>query len=89
MAIANAVGSNIFDILVGLGLPWLLALVLLKEKIFIGTEDLWTSALLLGVTVVLLFVFLFTGKLLSRKEGWVLVAAYGAFIVWTVFGGGL
>lgn len=89
MAIANAVGSNIFDILVGLGLPWLLALVLLKEKIFIGTEDLWTSALLLGVTVVLLFVFLFTGKLLSRKEGWVLVAAYGAFVAWTVFGGGM
>ena len=89
MAIANAVGSNIFDILVGLGLPWLLALVLLKEKIFIGTEDLWSSALILGFTVVLLFVFLFTGKLLSRKEGWVLVAAYGAFIAWTVFGGGL
>ncbi len=89
MAIANAVGSNIFDILVGLGLPWLLALVLLKEKIFIGTEDLWSSALILGFTVVLLFVFLFTGKLLSRKEGWVLVATYGAFIAWTLLGGGL
>ena len=89
MAIANAVGSNIFDILVGLGLPWLLALVVLKEKVFIGTEALWTSALVLGATVVLLFLFLFTGKLLSRKEGWVLVAAYGLFVAWTVFGGGL
>ncbi|MEZ4768116.1 MAG: calcium/sodium antiporter [Caldilineales bacterium] len=89
MAVANAVGSNIFDILVGLGLPWLLALVLLKEKVFIGTEDLWASAVILGLTVVLLFVFLFTGKLLSRREGWVLAGAYGVFVVWTVLGGGL
>ena len=29
MAVANAIGSNIFDILVGLGLPWLVALTLL------------------------------------------------------------
>ena len=82
MAIANAVGSNIFDILIGLGLPWLLALVFLGDTITIGTEGLWTSALVLLGTVVLLFVFLTTNRKLSRWEGWILVAAYAVYVVW-------
>ena len=31
MAIANAVGSNVFDILLGLGLPWFLASVAINS----------------------------------------------------------
>jgi len=82
MAVANAVGSNIFDILIGLGLPWLLALVFLGDTITIGTKGLWTSALVLLGTVVLLFVFLTTNRKLSRWEGWILVAAYAVYVVW-------
>jgi len=82
MAIANAVGSNIFDILVGLGLPWLLALLFLGDTITIGTEGLWTSALVLLGTVVLLFVFLTTNRKLSRWEGWILIGAYVVYVLW-------
>jgi K+-dependent Na+/Ca+ exchanger-like protein len=82
MAVANAIGSNIFDILIGLGLPWLLALVFLGDTIVIGTDDLWASALVLLGTVVLLFVFLTTNRKLSRWEGWILVAAYVVYVVW-------
>jgi K+-dependent Na+/Ca+ exchanger-like protein len=82
MAISNAVGSNIFDILVGLGLPWLLALLFLGDRITIGTEGLWTSALVLLGTVVLLFVFLTTNRRLSRREGWILVGVYVAYVAW-------
>ncbi len=82
MAVANAVGSNIFDILVGLGLPWLLALVFLGDTISIGTEGLWTSGLVLLGTVVLLFVFLTTNRKLSRWEGWILVGTYAVYVIW-------
>lgn len=82
MAVANAVGSNIFDILVGLGLPWLLALVFLGDTIVIDTEGLWTSGLVLLGTVILLFVFLTTNRKLSRWEGWILVAAYVVYVIW-------
>ena len=85
MAISNAVGSNIFDILVGLGLPWLLALLFLGDRITIGTEGLWTSALVLLGTVLLLFVFLTTKRRLSRWEGWILVGAYVAYVIWVLF----
>ncbi len=87
MAIANAIGSNIFDILVGLGLPWLIAATVLgMQVVHVGVEDLWTSTIVLLSTVVLLFVFLTTGRVLSRKEGWVLVASYVAFAIWILVG---
>ena len=34
MAVANAVGSNVFDIWLGLGLPWLLLFVVANTKLF-------------------------------------------------------
>lgn len=83
MAVANAIGSNIFDILVGLGLPWLLALALLGDTITIATDDLWTSGIILLATVLLLLFFLITKRKLSRWEGWLLVAVYVAYVIWT------
>ncbi len=85
MAISNAIGSNIFDILVGLGLPWLVALMFLgKQVINVGTEDLFLSVFILMATVVILFIFLFTGRVLSKKEGWCLIGLYVAYVTWTV-----
>jgi Ca2+/Na+ antiporter len=83
MAVANAVGSNIFDILVGLGLPWLIAIFALGNEVHVGTGNLWLSTIILLGTVVLLFVFLSTGRLLSRIEGWALIAVYTLFVLWT------
>ncbi len=87
MAVANAVGSNIFDILIGLGLPWLIAIVALGQTVHIDTGNIMGSTIALLSTVVLLFMFLSTGRILSRKEGWVLLAAYGVFVIWVVFSG--
>ncbi|MCB0035098.1 MAG: calcium/sodium antiporter [Anaerolineales bacterium] len=87
MAIANAVGSNIFDILIGLGLPWIIAIIALGETVIVGTGDLWSSAIILLGTVVLLFIFLTTKYTLSRLEGWILVSCYGAYVLWAWFGG--
>jgi K+-dependent Na+/Ca+ exchanger-like protein len=85
MAVANAVGSNVFDILVGLGLPWLLLLIVKGGTIEVGTADLFTSTLLLLGTVILLFVFLTTGHRLSRLEGGVLIFVYLIYVLWVWF----
>lgn len=90
MAIANAVGSNIFDILVGLGLPWLLimsfkyfGLIAGSPIVLVGTKDLWASTLVLLGSVVVLLGFMWTGNRLTRKEGFALIVLYGAYVVWT------
>ncbi|MCP4687484.1 MAG: calcium/sodium antiporter [Desulfobacterales bacterium] len=88
MAVANAIGSNIFDILIGLGLPWMIALLFLgKSVVHVGAEGLMVSVFILVSTVVILFVFLFTDRLLSKKEGWCLLALYIAYVVYTVIVG--
>jgi K+-dependent Na+/Ca+ exchanger-like protein len=82
MAISNAVGSNIFNILVGLGLPWLIALSM-GRMVQVATDDLWLSTIILLGTVLILFIFLTTNRTLSRLEGWILLAIYVAYAVWT------
>jgi K+-dependent Na+/Ca+ exchanger-like protein len=86
MAIANAVGSNIFDILVGLGLPWLLAMAMGSKTVHIDTAGLMPSAFLLFGTVILLFVFLLTKLKLSRWEGWALLGIYAAYVAYIWLG---
>ncbi len=87
MAVANAIGSNIFDVLVGLGLPWLVALTLVgRPFVAVGTHDLFLSVLILMGTVALLFFFLYTDRLLSRKEGIALLGCYGLYAGWTLIG---
>lgn len=88
MAVANAVGSNIFDILIGLGIPWIIAMTILGNEIHVGTDGLWTSTIILAATVILLFVFSLTKRTLSRTEGWILLLAYVAYVIWALVTGG-
>ncbi len=88
MAVANAVGSNTFDLLVGLALPWTIALSLLGlSGISVGTGDLWTSIGILVATTLILAVFLISKRELSRREGWVLLLIYAVFVVYTLTSG--
>jgi K+-dependent Na+/Ca+ exchanger-like protein len=83
MAVSNAVGSNIFDITIGLGVPWVLVLLFSGGAIDVGTGDLMSSTFVLLGTVVVLFLFLSTGQRLSRWEGGILVVLYVIYVIWT------
>lgn len=84
MAIANAVGSNIFDILICLGLPWLIAILFLGRPVIeVGTSDLLLSTFVLAGTVLVLFIFMYTDRILSKREGWILLALYVAYVILT------
>ncbi|MBV7338831.1 calcium/sodium antiporter [Chloroflexi bacterium TSY] len=87
MAVANAIGSNIFDILIGLGLPWLIAMLVQGKVVHVATQSLWLSTLILLVTVIVLFVFLTTERLLTRREGWALLSVYSVYGVWILLAG--
>ena len=88
MAVANAVGSNTFDLLIGLALPWTVALAFQGlSGINVGTDDLWISIGILVATTLILFVFLETKRDLSRREGWVLLLLYAVFVIYTLVSG--
>jgi K+-dependent Na+/Ca+ exchanger-like protein len=86
MAVANAIGSDIFDVFIGLGVPWLIALLVLRpgEDIIVGTDGLWMSIFLLVGTVLVLYVFLSTQRTLTRREGVILLLLYAAYIIYTI-----
>jgi sodium/potassium/calcium exchanger 3 len=87
MAIANALGSNIFDILLGLGLPWCIQCLRSGEDIVF--ENVFDT---LKVDLVLLYSVLciFVGSLalnrwrLNRKIGCVLCMFYGCFAIFVI-----
>lgn len=83
VAVGNILGSNIFNLLGILGLSALLQPLPVHERIL--QFDQWV---MLG-TALLLFVFLYTGRRLSRLEGSLLLAGYIVYLglSFTVFGG--
>jgi len=86
MAVANAVGSDIFDVLVGLGVPWLIGLTILAHgTVVVDTTGLTTSIFLLLFTTGLLYLFLYTDRKLTRFEGVLLLIAYAAYVGYAVF----
>ena len=83
MAVSNAIGSNIFDILVGLGIPFILMIVFNGGTVDIKTIDLIPSTALLLLSVVLMLMLLFLNKWnIGKKFGATLILLYIAFIIW-------
>lgn len=78
MAVTNALGSNVFDILFCLGFPWTIALLFQgKDTIPVATENLTNSVLLLFATVIAVMAVLIARKWeIGRKSGIVLIGLY-------------
>lgn len=84
MAVSNAVGSNVFDILLCLGLPWFLQTVVVEpgSKIPVRSRGLTYSTMTLLLTVVfLLLATHLNGWKLSKRYGSVLLAWYALFMI--------
>jgi len=86
MAVANALGSNVFDILVGLGVPWTIRCAMRGPVKFGNKTDtlLWDVLILAGI------LFLFVGSLvinswhLSRRIGLAFLFFYVLFVIYNV-----
>lgn len=84
MAVSNAVGSNIFDVLFGLGAPWLVFLLINGGSIPVSTNNLDASVLLLFASVIaLLFMLAVRNWKLSHKSGILLIVTYGLYVAYT------
>ncbi len=80
MAVSNAIGSNIFDILVGLGLPFIIVMSLSGGVIQAG-GDLMSSTFILSGSVILLIILLVSLKWrIGKFTGFVLLAAYVFYV---------
>ena len=83
MAVSNSIGSNVFDILMCLGLPWLLSSAIIEEEghIPIRSGGIIYSALILLSTIVFLVVAINVAKWnLTKPFGGICMVAYAAVI---------
>ena len=95
MAIANAVGSNVFDILLGLGFPWFL-----RGLVMMNTETICDDffpvrkcgieinvAILFSTVGMFFLVLIFYKWKMNNKLGITFLIIYVLYIIWTLITG--
>mmetsp|Transcript_13247 Transcript_13247/g.30123 ORF Transcript_13247/g.30123 Transcript_13247/m.30123 type:complete len:856 (+) Transcript_13247:238-2805(+) len=83
MAVSSSIGSNIFDILVGLPLPWLVFSVwpYTPDKVIISAEGIWISIfILIGMLVAIIVIVHCQGWKMTRALGGMMFLLYFAFL---------
>lgn len=85
MAVSNAVGSNIFDILIGLGLPWLLYIIFSKTDVVTSNDKLITSVTLLFGSIVFIWISLVIKRWkVGPGVGYMLILIYLLYLIWEI-----
>jgi len=84
MAVSSSIGSNIFDILVGLPLPWLVFLLWpsTPNVVTIQTQGIWQSIfILIGMLVAIIAIVHCQGWKMTKTLGGLMFLLYFAFLV--------
>lgn len=83
MAVTNAIASNIFDVLIGMGIPFILMIIMYSgSRISIKTDELISSTGLLLVSIIGMLVLLIVNRWnIGKRMGVSLILFYLAFLV--------
>ncbi|MFV0554669.1 MAG: calcium/sodium antiporter [Mangrovibacterium sp.] len=85
MAISNALGSNIFDILVGLGLPFLIYILTHGENVLAEGEGmLRSSVILFGSLIIFLLTIIINKWRMTKMAGAFFLFLYAAYILYEI-----
>ncbi|CAL8264266.1 unnamed protein product [Lota lota] len=87
MAVSNSIGSNIFDVLLGLGFPWALRTLIVNygSVVYINSKGLVYSVILLLASVVLTVLSVHLNHWrLDRRLGLSLLLLYAIFLLCSV-----
>lgn len=88
MAVSNAIGSNVFDILLGLGFPWFLGHLINGKQTQITTEPVTTVIvpilILFAVLILLVILLVLVRWRLRPLVGYILFAMYGLFVAYAL-----
>ncbi|XP_060134141.1 sodium/potassium/calcium exchanger 3 isoform X3 [Zootoca vivipara] len=87
MAVSNSIGSNVFDILIGLGLPWSLQTLAVNYGSYIHLNSrglIYSVGLLLASVFVTVFGVHLNKWKLDKKLGCVCLLLYGIFLCFSI-----
>lgn len=86
MAVANALGSNIFDVCFALGFPWLLhSMVFPEQTIVVSRRDLVVPVVLQVIMGLILLALLYVDKwFLTKRAGVIMLMLYVCFLIFEI-----
>lgn len=87
MAVSHTVGSNVFDILLCLGIPWLIKTTVWEydSSVVINSHGLLISCFfILGSIAVTLIIIHYYKWTLNKKVGWIYMFFYFLFLIISV-----
>ncbi|CDQ71529.1 unnamed protein product [Oncorhynchus mykiss] len=87
MAVSNSIGSNVFDILIGLGLPWALQTLAINYGSYIQLNSkglIFSVGLLLGSVFLTVLGVHLNGWKLDRRLGLVCLFMYSIFLCFSI-----
>ncbi|CAM9940354.1 unnamed protein product, partial [Ectocarpus sp. 8 AP-2014] len=85
MAIANAIGSNVFNILLGLGGPWLFSSLVSGEPTAVDSEGATTALIILFCAVLMFVISLILSRWnMNTKLAYSLLFTYVSYVVYTI-----
>jgi len=86
MAVSSSIGSNIFDVLVGLPVPWLFYTIIKEKPIAVGADNVPISiGILIGMLVLVIITIAANGWKLTKTLGAVMMCLYVVFVFQDVF----
>ena len=81
MAVSSSIGSNIFDILVGLPIPWIIYAIWDGDSIKIGSDNIFRSLfILVGMLVFVIAAVHCQGWRLTKTLGAMMIVFYVLFL---------
>ncbi|CAE7661685.1 SLC24A2 [Symbiodinium sp. KB8] len=80
MAVSSSIGSNIFDVLVGLPLPWILHNIILGDIIVTSTGLRFSIVMLLGMLVAVIVSIAVTGWRLGKLLATIMFILYAVLL---------
>ena len=88
MAVSNAIGSNVFDILLGLGLPYLLSNTVKGVVPTVSVDELIPSVCILyGILAAVIGILWYSNWMLNPKVGMSLFGLYFAYVIFAYIHG--
>jgi len=85
MAVCNALGSNIFDILLALSLPWALSTIVSRGPVAVKSDSLNEDVIILTGTLSVFLISLCANRWrLNKTLGALYFVVYSLFVVYTV-----
>jgi len=82
MAVSSSIGSNLFDVTVGLPVPWLLYTIINQEAMEVNSVGMGCSIGMLFIMLLLVFISIIIFKWeMTKPMGGVMLVLYVVFVV--------